>query len=156
MIIDILDEAERLGFELEVRDKGCYWETRSVQVLLDEVGQMNRLMTPFADVKAMVGEMPRENPQQPLWNTSTGDYLMERHTITPSIEDPLNTVTISPKFQVVIPRAIREQLGLQPGQKVQAIAYEDRIEFIPVRSMKSMRGFLKGITTTVSRDRDRV
>lgn len=104
----------------------------------------------------MVGKMPRENPQQPLWSTSAGDYLTERHTITPSIEDPLNTVTISPKFQVVIPRAIREQLGLQPGQKVQAIAYEDRIEFIPVRSMKSMRGFLKGITTTVSRDRDRV
>jgi len=69
---------------------------------------------------------------------------MNRHTISSSIEDPLDTVTISPKFQVVIPRAIREQLGLQPGQKVHALAYENRIEFIPVRTMKSMRGFLKG------------
>ena len=68
----------------------------------------------------------------------------------------MDVVTISPKFQVVIPREIRERLGLEPGQKVQAIAYENRIEFIPVRALKSMRGFLKGIDTTVRRDRDRV
>lgn len=68
----------------------------------------------------------------------------------------MNVVTISPKFQVVIPREIREGLGLEPGQRVQALAYENRIEFIPVRPMKSMRGFLKGIDTTVGRDRDRV
>ena len=68
----------------------------------------------------------------------------------------MDVVTISPKFQVVIPRDIRERLGLEPGQKVQAIAYENRIEFIPVRALKSMRGFLKGIDTTVRRDRDRV
>ncbi|MGI0130566.1 MAG: AbrB/MazE/SpoVT family DNA-binding domain-containing protein, partial [Thermoplasmata archaeon] len=54
----------------------------------------------------------------------------------------MDTVTISPKFQVVIPRAIREQLGLAPGQKVQALAYENRVEFIPVRPLTSMRGFL--------------
>lgn len=68
----------------------------------------------------------------------------------------MDTVTISPKFQVVIPREIRERLGLEPGQKVQALAYDGRVEFIPVRSMKSMRGFLAGIDTTVRRDRDRV
>jgi AbrB family looped-hinge helix DNA binding protein len=67
----------------------------------------------------------------------------------------VNVVTISPKFQVVIPREIRERLGLEPGQKVQAFAYENRIEFIPVRAMKSMRGFLNGIDTTVRRQRDR-
>ena len=72
-----------------------------------------------------------------------------------SNEDPLGTVTISHKFQVVIPRAIREQLALRPGQRFCAIAYDDRIELVPVRSMKSMRGFLKGITTTLQRDRDR-
>ena len=68
----------------------------------------------------------------------------------------MTTITISPKFQVVIPKAIRELLGLRPGQKVQAIAYEDRIELIPVRRMKDMRGFLRGIDSTVERDPDRV
>jgi AbrB family looped-hinge helix DNA binding protein len=65
-------------------------------------------------------------------------------------------VTVSPKFQVVIPLAIREALGLEPGQKVQALRYENRVELIPVRPMRSMRGFLKGIDTIVRRDRDRV
>jgi AbrB family looped-hinge helix DNA binding protein len=64
-------------------------------------------------------------------------------------------VTVSSRYQVVVPRAIREALGLKPGQKVQAIQYLDRVEFIPVRPLKSMRGFLKGIATTVSRERDR-
>ena len=68
----------------------------------------------------------------------------------------MDVVTISPKIQVVIPRNIRERLGLEPGQKVQALAYENRIEFIPVQSLRSMRGFLRGIDTTVRRDRDRV
>lgn len=68
----------------------------------------------------------------------------------------MNTVTVSPKYQVVIPQAIRESLGLQPGQKVQAILYENRIELIPVRPIRSMRGFLKGIDTTVRREGDRV
>lgn len=68
----------------------------------------------------------------------------------------METVTISPKFQIVIPRAIRESLGLEPGQKVQAVLYENRIEFIPVKPLKKMRGFLAGIDTRVPRDRDRV
>lgn len=68
----------------------------------------------------------------------------------------MTVVTVSPKFQVVIPRAIRESMGLEAGQKVQALEYQNRIEFIPVRSIKSMRGFLKGIETSVPRDRDRV
>ena len=65
-------------------------------------------------------------------------------------------VTVSPKFQVVIPREIREALGLAPGQKVQALQYQNRIEFIPVQRMRAMRGFLKGIDTTITRDKDRV
>jgi AbrB family looped-hinge helix DNA binding protein len=68
----------------------------------------------------------------------------------------MTVVTVSPKFQVVIPRAIREAMGLEPGQKVQALQYQNRIEFIPVKSMRAMRGFLKGIDTTVVRDADRV
>ena len=68
----------------------------------------------------------------------------------------METVTISPKFQVVIPKGIRESLKLVPGQKVHAIAYNDRIELIPVRPLKQMRGFLEGIDTSVPRDKDRV
>jgi AbrB family looped-hinge helix DNA binding protein len=64
-------------------------------------------------------------------------------------------VTVSPKFQVVIPKEIRERFGLLPGQRVQLIVYGDRIELIPVRPMKRMRGFLKGIDTHVPRDGDR-
>lgn len=66
------------------------------------------------------------------------------------------TVTLSPKFQVVIPRQIRETLGLKAGQKIEAIQHMDRIELIPVRTPGSMRGFLRGIDTTVPRDKDRV
>ena len=66
-----------------------------------------------------------------------------------------NTVTVSPKFQVVIPLAIREAMGIRPGQKVQAIQYGDRIELIPVRSMRKARGMLKGIDTSVPREDDR-
>jgi len=68
----------------------------------------------------------------------------------------MNTVTISPKYQVVIPRTIRESLGLRPGTKVQVLEYMDRIEFIPVRKMKTMRGFLKGMNAQVKRERDRL
>jgi len=68
----------------------------------------------------------------------------------------MTTITISPKFQIVIPKAIRDLLRLRPGQKVQAIAYEDRIELIPVRRAKEMRGFLRGIDRTVERGRDRL
>ncbi len=66
------------------------------------------------------------------------------------------TVTVSPKFQVVIPKAIRKSLGLQPGQKVQAILYDNRIELIPIKPMTEMRGFLKGINTTIEREADRL
>ena len=64
-------------------------------------------------------------------------------------------VTISPKYQVVIPKEIREKLGLSPGEKLEAVAYEGRIELILVRPIKKMRGFLKGIDTHVEREADR-
>jgi AbrB family looped-hinge helix DNA binding protein len=66
------------------------------------------------------------------------------------------TVTVSPKYQVVIPKAIRRSLELQPGQKVQAILYENRIELIPIKPMRAMRGFLKGIDTSIEREADRI
>ena len=67
----------------------------------------------------------------------------------------MDVVTISPKFQVVIPRSVRERLNLSPGQRVQALVYDGRVELIPVRPAKALRGFLKGLDTTVSRDADR-
>ena len=62
---------------------------------------------------------------------------------------------MSPKFQVVIPREVRERLGLAPGQKVQAIAYRGRVELIPLRNAKSLRGFVRGIETALDREPDR-
>jgi AbrB family looped-hinge helix DNA binding protein len=68
----------------------------------------------------------------------------------------MSTITVSPKFQVVIPREIREALGIVPGQKLRAIALGGRIEYVPVRTMKSARGMLQGISTDVPREKDRM
>ena len=68
----------------------------------------------------------------------------------------MEAVKISPKYQVVIPKKLRESLNLSPGQKVQMVAFEDRIEMIPVRKISEMKGFLKGIDTTIEREKDRI
>lgn len=68
----------------------------------------------------------------------------------------MDTVTVSPKYQVVIPLAIREELGLTPGEKLRVIRYQDRVELIPVRPIQAMRGFLKGIDPTIEREGDRL
>jgi len=68
----------------------------------------------------------------------------------------MTAVTVSPKFQVVIPKDIRESMGIFSGQKVQILTYQNRIELIPLKPMKELKGFLKGIDTGVSRDEDRV
>ena len=68
----------------------------------------------------------------------------------------MTSVTVSPKYQVVIPKAVRESMGIVAGQKIQVLTYQNRIELIPVKPMKKMRGFLKGIDSTVKRDRDSV
>ena len=67
----------------------------------------------------------------------------------------MNAVTLSPKFQIVIPQEVRDQVHLEAGQQMQIIAYNDRIELIPIQSPSRMRGFLKGIDTTVPREDDR-
>jgi AbrB family looped-hinge helix DNA binding protein len=69
----------------------------------------------------------------------------------------MDTATISSKYQVVIPRAIREKWKVKPGQKVRFVIYGDRLEIVPVRSIKEARGFLKGMSSTIERDaEDRV
>ena len=67
----------------------------------------------------------------------------------------MTAVTISPKYQVVIPQAVREAMGLMPGTRLQVIQLENRIELIPVLASKSLRGTLRGINTSVPRERDR-
>ena len=68
----------------------------------------------------------------------------------------METVTVSPKYQVVIPRAIRESLGVRPGQKLQVILYQGRIELIPLKPVQEARGFLRGIDTRVEREPHRL
>ncbi|MFQ5674610.1 MAG: AbrB/MazE/SpoVT family DNA-binding domain-containing protein [bacterium] len=66
------------------------------------------------------------------------------------------TVTVSPKYQVVIPKSIRDKMEIKIGQQFQLIQYGDRIEFIPIRKVMDMKGFLKGINTDIQRDKDRI
>ena len=68
----------------------------------------------------------------------------------------MKTVKVSSRFLVVIPRKVRESLGIRPGQKIQVLLYRNRIEFVPIEPIKRMRGFLAGIDTTVRREKDRV
>jgi AbrB family looped-hinge helix DNA binding protein len=68
----------------------------------------------------------------------------------------MQTVTVSPKYQVVIPKNIRDALKLRPGQKMRVMEYDGRIELIPDRDISELRGFLKGINTRVEREKDRV
>lgn len=65
------------------------------------------------------------------------------------------SVTVSPKYQVVIPKAIRESLKLRPGQKMQVTEYAGRIELVPEREIRELRGFVKGIDTGFEREKNR-
>ena len=68
----------------------------------------------------------------------------------------MTTVTVSPKYQIVIPKEVRDSMGIVAGQRVQVVTYRQRIELIPLQPIKALRGFLSGIDTTVERDRDRL
>jgi AbrB family looped-hinge helix DNA binding protein len=67
---------------------------------------------------------------------------------------PMETVTVSPKFQVVIPKKVREILGIKPGQKMRVMADDDKVVLIPMRPIEEARGFLKGIDTDVQREEE--
>ena len=68
----------------------------------------------------------------------------------------MTAVTVSPKYQVVIPKQVRESMGIVSGQKIQMLTYGNRIELIPIKPMKELRGFLQGIDTNVKRETDRL
>jgi AbrB family looped-hinge helix DNA binding protein len=72
----------------------------------------------------------------------------EKHSMT--------TVTVSPSYEIVIPREIRETLQVEPGQKVEVLLYEDRIVLVPLKPIEKYRGFLKGIDTTIDKEPDRL
>ncbi len=67
----------------------------------------------------------------------------------------MSTVTVSSKYQVVIPKDVRDRLKIRPGQKVEAFALGGRIEFVPVRPIEEMRGFLRGMDPDFEREPDR-
>lgn len=81
--------------------------------------------------------------------------MMLSHDPTAIEEARVEKVTVSPKYQIVIPRSVRERLGIRPGQQLQMVAYEDRIEVIPVRPARELRGFLRG-PNTFERESDRL
>ena len=68
----------------------------------------------------------------------------------------METVTLSSKFQIVIPSRVRKKLGMEPGQKIRVVLYDNRIELIPIKPIRKARGFLKRIDTTILREEDRL
>jgi len=68
----------------------------------------------------------------------------------------MTAVTVSPKFQVVIPKDVRESMGITSGQKIQMLTFRNRIELIPIKPIKQMKGFLRGINTNIKREKDRL
>ena len=68
----------------------------------------------------------------------------------------MTEVTVSPKFQIVIPKEIRESMGIVSGQKMQLLSYAGRIEVIPLKSVQELKGHLRGIDTSVEREADRI
>ncbi len=88
---------------------------------------------------------------------STG--LIDRFIVIPlehRYGKSMKAVTVSPKFQIVIPKAVRDSVGIVSGQKIQMLTYRNRIELIPIKPMNKMRGFVQGIDTEVKRDKDRI
>jgi len=69
-------------------------------------------------------------------------------------EIDMDTVTVSPKFQVVIPKRVRQRMSLHPGEKIEVISFDDRIELVPVRPMAELRGFLRGLDPSFERERE--
>ncbi len=66
----------------------------------------------------------------------------------------MSTVTVSPKYQVVIPKKVRARLGIRPGEKLQVISFDNRIEYVAMRPIGELRGILKGLDPSFERDRD--
>lgn len=68
----------------------------------------------------------------------------------------MSTVIVSSKYQIVIPKDVREKHGIKPGQEVQVFYYDGRIEIVPLQNIRKLRGLTKGMDTSISRDDDRI
>ena len=68
----------------------------------------------------------------------------------------MTTVTVSTKYQVVIPENDRKSLGVRPGEKFQVMNYDGRVQLIPLRKMREMKGILRGMNPALSREADRL
>ena len=69
----------------------------------------------------------------------------------------MEAVTVSPKYQIVIPKSIRERMKITPGQKLQLIQIGDIIEIVPIMDIKDARGIFEGmgLDSTIEREPDR-
>jgi AbrB family looped-hinge helix DNA binding protein len=68
----------------------------------------------------------------------------------------MTTVALSPKFQVVIPKDIRRALHLVSGQRMEVRLNDGKVEFVPEKTIASLRGRWPGMDTTIVREADRV
>ena len=68
----------------------------------------------------------------------------------------MNTVTLSSNYQLIIPEVMRDEIGFKAGTSFEIISYDNRIELIPIKSIKSMKGIFKGINTNIIREIDRI
>lgn len=128
-----------MAYALEGAVMGCHWNAipwETKQFLRAEFARMKR---------PPAREWRSDGMGRPLTNRSI-----------PTSFNGMETVTISPKFQVVIPQSIREAMGIRSGEKAHVIPYRNRIEIIPVRDVRKLRGSLKGIDTSFERAGDRV
>lgn len=81
------------------------------------------------------------------------DNVIDHHIVERRL--PVTVVTVSAKYQIVIPKGVREPLGIEPGQKLRVFRFGDSITVVPVRPMSEIKGKYPGIDTTVVRDPDR-
>ena len=68
----------------------------------------------------------------------------------------MEEIIVSSKYQIVIPKKIRESMGIKPGDKFRLLRFKGILELVPVRDLRKLRGYLKGLDTTVEREEDRV
>jgi len=68
----------------------------------------------------------------------------------------MNIITLSNEYQLIIPKEISKSIGLEAGTSFEVLSYNNRIELIPIKPMKKLKGMFKGIDTNIIRDDDRV
>jgi len=68
----------------------------------------------------------------------------------------MNTVTLSKNNQLDFPQNISELYGLETGDTFEFISYNNRIELIPLKPIKKMKGIFQGINTNIIRENDRI